>query len=269
MVRLLQGLGSRMLGRLASGTGSGWDARTDPVHGRRRALEAEVDYWEEWLATKGGKWPEEYLYRFDPAAEVADPALRRVLSETVAEDVSVIDVGAGPASMVGCRFPGKRLTVVAVDPLAESYARSLARANLVPPVRTGLLDGEHLTEHFGRDRFDVAYARNALDHAVDPMVIIEQMLDVVRVGGYVVLRHVRNEAERQAYGQLHQWNFEERGGDLVVWRAGRETRMRDVFAGRGTIACHTEPADGTGAASVVCVIRKLPAASAPASSGPA
>jgi SAM-dependent methyltransferase len=127
----------------------------------------------------------------------------------------------------------------------------------VPPVPTRRLDGEHLVEYFGRDRFDVAYSRNALDHAVDPTVIIEQMLDVVRVDGYVVLRHVRNEAERQAYGQLHQWNFEERDGQLVVWRVGHETRVGELLAGRGETTCATEPADDTGAAAVVCVIRKL------------
>jgi len=86
-------------------------------------------------------------------------------------------------------------------------------------------------------------------------VIVEQMLEVIRAGGYVVLRHVRNEAERQGYGQLHQWNFDERNGQLVLWRTGRERQLGDVLAGRAAISCRTEPlADG--AASVVCVIRK-------------
>jgi SAM-dependent methyltransferase len=257
LATLLHRVRSRMLGRFGSAAGRGWRTRRDPVRGRRGALRAEVAYWEEWLATKGGKWGEEYAFRFDPAAEVSDPALRRALSATSAEDVSIVDVGAGPASIVGCRFPGKRLTVIAVDPLADSYARLLAKANVVPPVRTACLHGEHLVERFGHDRFDIAYARNALDHAVDPTVIIEQMLDVVRVHGYVVLRHVRNEAERQAYGQLHQWNFEERDGQLVVWRAGHETRVGDLLADRCVMTCHTEPADDSGAASVVCVIRKV------------
>jgi SAM-dependent methyltransferase len=227
------------------------------VRGRRGALRAEVAYWDEWLATKGGKWAEEYAFRFDPSAEVSDPALRGVLAEISGADVSILDVRAGPASMVRCRFPGKRLRVVAVDPLADRYARLLAGAKVVPPVVTERLGGEHLVEHFGRNRFGVAYARNALDHAVDPAVIIEQMLAVVRVGGYVVLRHVRNEAERQAYGQLHQWNFEERDGELVIWRVGQMADLGRVLARRGDVRCHTERAGDTGAASVVCVIRKL------------
>lgn len=225
------------------------------MRGRGAALRAETAYWEEWLATRGGNWPEEYAFRFDPNAEVSDPALRDVLAGIAADEVSILDVGAGPASMVGCRFPGKRLTIVAVDPLGDRYSRLLAEAGVVPPVTTISLGGEQLVEHFGRERFDIAYARNALDHAVDPAVIVEQMLEVVRAGGSVVLRHVRNEAERQGYGQLHQWNFDERGGELVVWRAGRETQLGDALAGRAAMSCRTEPLDD-GAASIVCVIRK-------------
>ena len=241
-------------------SGRGWRTRNDPLRGRRSALRAEVGYWEDWVARRGGKWADEYKSRFDPAAEVWDPALREVLREIPHDDVSILDVGAGPASTVGCRFPGKLLSIVAIDPLADSYTRVLAQAGVVPPVRTERLEGERLVERFGRERFDIAYARNALDHAIDPTVIIEQMLDVVSVGGYVVLRHVRNEAVRQAYGQLHQWNFEERDGQLIVWRVGHQTAVGDLLDGRGEMTCRTGPTDETGAASVVCIVRKTAAA---------
>jgi SAM-dependent methyltransferase len=251
-------LRARALDLLGAGPRSGWRTRSDPVRGRGAALRAEGAYWEHWLATKGGRWPEEYAFRFDADAEVSDPALREVLRELPGEEVSILDVGAGPASMVGCRYPGKRLTVVAVDPLAATYARLLAAAGVEPPVRTSSLEGERLVEGLGRDRFDIAYARNALDHAVDPVLIVEQMLDVVRPGGSVVLRHVRNEGERQGYGQLHQWNFDERDGELVVWRGGSETRVGEALAGRGTLTCRAEPDPEGGPPSIVCRIRKTP-----------
>ena len=110
------------------------------------------------------------------------------------------------------------MTVTAVDPLADDYRRLLLEYGLEPPVRTERLEGERLVERFGSGRFDIAYARNALDHAVDPITIVGNMLEVVRDGGYVVLRHVRNEAVRQRYRQLHQWNFDARAGELVLWR---------------------------------------------------
>src|SRR6476469_2031561 len=95
--------------RLPSRGGGEWCKRSDPVRGRRRALKEEVGYWAEWLSTHGGKWSEDYAFRFDPSAEVEDPALRDALASIPKTDVSILDVGAGPASAVGVRFPGKAL----------------------------------------------------------------------------------------------------------------------------------------------------------------
>jgi hypothetical protein len=58
--------------------------------------------------------------------------------------------------------------VRAVDPLANKYNRLLEDAGLAPTIRTEAVDGEKLVERFGRDRFDIAYSRNALDHTADP-----------------------------------------------------------------------------------------------------
>jgi SAM-dependent methyltransferase len=231
-----------------------WRTRTDPVRGRRRALREEVGYWRDWLATGGGKYADEYAYRFDPDAEVADPALREALEQATADSVTILDVGAGPSSTVGRRFPGLTLSVVAVDPLADEYDRLLARAGLTPPVRTRRVDGERLVESFGADCFDFAYSRNALDHAVDPVLVIEQMVSVVRPAGRVVLRHVRNEGVRQAYVQLHQWNFDECDGDFVVWREGRMTNVTQLLAGRLDVSCRVERGDE--ADWIVCVLTK-------------
>jgi SAM-dependent methyltransferase len=231
--------------------GQPWRTRSDPVRGRRHALREEVGYWDDWLAAKGGKWHEEYAYRFDPSAEVADPALRDVLAQLPEDQIAVLDVGAGPASIVGCRFPGKTIVLVPVDPLADRYDRLLEQANVAPPVRVIRAEGERLLEKFGPDAFDIAYSRNALDHAIDPPLIVDNMLAVVRSGGYVVLRHVRNEAVSQAYVQLHQWNFDQRDGHFVIWRPGQETDMTLRLAGRAEVNPFVE------SEWIVCVIRKL------------
>jgi SAM-dependent methyltransferase len=230
-----------------------WRTRTDPVRGRRGALHEEVVYWAEYLSTRGGKYADGYNYRFDPASEVNDPALRELLAAMPQQHVSIIDVGAGPVPYVGYRFPAKRLTVVAVDPLADDYNLLLDRGNLVPPVRTERVAGERLLERFGPDRFDIAYSRNAVDHATDPTRIIEQMVAVVRPGGYLVLRHVRNEAVNQAYVQLHQWNFDERDGAFVIWREGHEFNVTEALAGRAEVTCRRELTDCDW---IVCVARK-------------
>ena len=247
------------IGRWLGRRGQPWRTRSDPVRGRRHALREEVGYWRDWLMTRGGRWSEEYAYRFDPSSEVADSALREVIADLPQGEVSVLDVGSGPASMVGYRFPGKAIALVAVDPLADEYDRLLEDAHLVPPVRARRMEGERLLEEFGTARFDVAYARNALDHAVDPALIVENMLAVVRPGGYVVLRHVRNEAVRQAYVQLHQWNLDHNDGRLIAWRPDRETDLTASLAGRAEVKCYVESSDEDQSIEwIVCVMRKLP-----------
>jgi hypothetical protein len=72
-----------------------------------------------------------------------------------------------------------------VDPLAREYDRILSEHGLEPPVRTQPLGGEDLLSRFAPD-FDVPFARNPLDHAVDPFPIIHNMVVVVRPGGYVI-----------------------------------------------------------------------------------
>lgn len=234
-----------------------WRRRSDPVEGRTEALSEEVDYWRNWLATRGGKWREEFEYRLDPSSEVADAVLREVIERTPRDSVSVIDVGSGPASMVGSVLPGKSIALVAVDPLADDYNRLLDEAHVSPPVRPRRVAGEQLVEAFGCGSFDVAYARNSLDHAVDPVLIIDNMVDVVRPEGRVVVRHVRNEGTRQAYVQLHQWNFDERDGCLVVWRPGVQIDVNAVLAGRAEVKCWVENGDSVEDTEVVAVIRKL------------
>mmetsp|Transcript_36344 Transcript_36344/g.95383 ORF Transcript_36344/g.95383 Transcript_36344/m.95383 type:complete len:111 (+) Transcript_36344:239-571(+) len=51
--------------------------------------------------------------------------------------------------------------------------------------------------------------RNSLDHAYSPFDGILQLLAVTRSGGYVILRHARNEGVPGGFVfGLHQWSFD-------------------------------------------------------------
>ena len=162
----------------------------------------EVDFWAAWLVGAPGteQWTSDREARLAPYTEILDPIMRRELDRHPAEHVSILDVGAGPMTSLGYRYPGKTLTIVPVDPLADEYDRLLRDAGLVPPIRTISVAGEDLPEHFGPRKFDIAYACNALDHSADPLRIIANMVAVVRQGGVVVLKHKRNEGEQARYG---------------------------------------------------------------------
>jgi SAM-dependent methyltransferase len=200
----------------------------------RTRTSSEVDFWAGWLVGAPGteQWASDRESRLDPDTEIRDPLVRAELERNPAEEVSILDVGAGPVTWLGYRYPGKKLTIVPVDPLADEYDRLLRDAKLDPPIRTIRVAGEALAEHFGSRRFDIAYATNALDHSADPFTIISNMVAVVRTGGVVLLRHKRNEGASARYGGLHQWNFDVVGDGLVVWNEVVQVNVGSALEGR-------------------------------------
>ena len=230
------------------------NARRSPREVWERSLDSELDYWEGWIERGGsgpGRVTDSFEWRLDPRSEVEHP-IREVIARIHGAVVSILDVGAGPLTSVGKHYPGKRLEIVAVDPLAGEYARLLERAGIAPPVRTRPGEAEELLDQFEPASFDIAHADNALDHCADPMRAIDAMFAVVRPGGYVVLRHGRNEAERNRYAGLHQWNFDLEGGGLILWGAGARHDVGRRLGPDAAVACSAEGPD------VVCVIGKRP-----------
>lgn len=194
-----------------------------------------MEFWRDSLPERVATWPE-YQRRMDPEGRVWDPLLTGLLDRIDSPDVSIVDVGAGPLSAVGQRHPGKALTVVATDPLADAYNAVLDDLAIEPPVRPVSCAGERLLEHFGPEAFDIAYAINSIDHALDPLRVIENMVGVVKPGGFVALRHNRCEAMRNCYRHLHQWNFDVSDGDFVIWRGRREGRnVTRALEGRAAV----------------------------------
>jgi SAM-dependent methyltransferase len=200
----------------------------------RTRRSSEVDFWAGWLVGAPGteEWKSDREARLDPNTQIVDPLVRAELERNPAEEISILDVGAGPVTKLGFRYPGKTLSIVAVDPLADEYEGLLRDAGLDPPVRTIGVAGEALLDHFGPRTFDIAYASNSLDHSADPFTIISNMVAVVRKGGVVLLRHKRNEGESARYGGLHQWNFDVVDDSLLVWNNAAEMNVGSALEGR-------------------------------------
>src|SRR5436189_176513 len=62
-------------------------------------IQYEIDFWEQWTANKGDRWPEDFASRLDPNRET-NPALFEGLS---VQTPKVLDVGAGPMSIFGLK----------------------------------------------------------------------------------------------------------------------------------------------------------------------
>jgi hypothetical protein len=84
--------------------------------------------------------------------------------------------------------------------------------------------------------------------------IMQNMFAVMKPGRFVALNHFRNEEEYSSYGHLHQWNFD--GGRCWLWRQREEHDLGNVFFGKATIECRTEPGPPDGKEGMVCIIMK-------------
>lgn len=203
----------------------------------RAGLRGELRWWRGYIATGGGDWPEDLRQRLDPDAPLLEPLIADRLDRFGRAPVRVLDVGAGPVSALGRTHGDLRLEITAVDPLGDRYAQLLADAGIEPPVRTLQCRGEDVAARFGADAFEVAYARNAIDHSADPVAIVRAMLRTVVPGGFVALRHFRCEAENNGYVDLHNWNFDIVDGALTIWGPyGRHDIGAELGSG-ATVTC--------------------------------
>jgi len=60
---------------------------------------------------------------------------------------------------------------------------------------------------FQEGTFDLTIAKNTLDHGIDPLKAIKEMIKVTKPGGVIVTQHWANEAVKENYQGFHQWNF--------------------------------------------------------------
>ena len=182
-------------------------------------LEEEIEFWARWLHDRGAPWSDDYVFRNDPESPL-QPAVTAQL-DPGATEVRLLDVGSGPLTILGKRWGDRRVEITAVDPLADRYAELFARFGLVPLVTPVLGQAERLSDVFPRDSFDLAFARNCLDHGYAPLDSIRQMLQVVKPGGIVLLHHATDEGEFMSYAGPHQWNFRIEDGRFVIWSPGQ------------------------------------------------
>jgi len=221
---------------------------------REKGVSHELEFWTRWFKTCGYLWPDDFRRRLDADAPLEERLIVERLPELDANPVSILDVGAGPLTFLGKRSPGRSLLITPVDALADDYDRLLAEFRIEPPVRTVLCPGEKLLDRFPTETFDVAYARNSLDHSYDPLAIIRNMISVVKPGGFVITRHVRTEGEHQAYSGFHQWNFDIENGHFVLWN--QATKHDVTEAVRRVADAEVFRDDEGGGDWVVCVLRK-------------
>lgn len=201
----------------------------------KSGINSEIQYWDTWFQTKGHKWANDYLNRLNP-----DLPLQKNIASYLnhLEEIHILDIGAGPLTILGKVLNGKQINITAVDPLAEEYDEILSKYNIEPLVRTEKLDAEELTKQFSANTFDLIYARNSIDHAYNPEKAILQMIDILKNGSYIILEHRENEAIKEKYSGLHQWNFSSsEEGDFLISSQFKTTNVTRKYQNLAAIKC--------------------------------
>lgn len=198
---------------------------------------SETGFWDRYLKTRGLRWPQEFSDRMNPSLELAEE-LSVLMKDTPAASMRVLDVGAGPLTVVGKCIHGARISLTAVDPLAPHYDQLLDKHGLVPPVRTLFGKAEDVATQFPQGGFDLVHARNCLDHGLDPFHAVSQMLTVTKPGGFVYLKHHPNEGLNEQWHGLHQWNFSMSGsGNFIISSRDRKVNVTSEFADLADVHC--------------------------------
>ncbi len=199
-------------------------------------LTSEISFWDNYISNEGSIFQADFANRTNPEHPL-QPHIVEYLQHIPDPEIKILDVGAGPLTVLGKSWPPKKIRITAVDPLADEYDLALERAGVTPLVRTTWCHGELLLERFPRASFDLVYAQNSLDHSYNPLLIIKNMLALVKVNRYMLLEHATNEAENENYFGLHQWNFNVENGDFVVWNKQLRHNITEIFGPFTEVTC--------------------------------
>lgn len=198
----------------------------------------ELAFWDGFLGNKA-RWPQDFQCRFDPNLPLQEH-VASWLDCPMGSEVKILDVGAGPLTALGKQCGGKKISITAVDMLANEYDLLLKKHHIEPLVRTTPARGEDLVSLFQPDQFDLVYARNCVDHMLDPLRAIQQMLILVKPNCHVLLEHVVNEGKKEGYIGLHQWNFFADDGEFFIANPHKTTNVSQELKAIATIECEVK-----------------------------
>lgn len=198
-------------------------AYTNSIHKRARDLQreqikrnwinnkdTEIGYWEAVLCGKIKDKPERMnVSRSFPKYLMTYLPKRKKV-------IKVLDVGSGPVSTVGTKIANRQVILDLVDPMADEYMAIIKKYAIKVPLLPKKGFAENLSQISDENTYDLVYSENALDHAIDPIKGVREMLKVVRKNCYVVLLCHMNEASTQKGNWLHQWNFYIEGNDFIM-----------------------------------------------------
>ena len=199
----------------------------------KAGIKSEVRFWDGFFCAEDRA--EDLKNRLDPEFPLQEKFWDLLPAHA---EVQILDVGAGPLTRIGKKCEGKYVVITAIDPLADEYETLIDKYHIHPLIRTQKGEAEKLTEIFPPNNFDLVIAQNSIDHSYAPEIAIQQMIGVVKQGGYIYLEHFFNVAEEMQYTGMHQWNFTlSSEGDFVISSKKQQVNISKKYSSLCTIKC--------------------------------
>ncbi len=169
----------------------------------------------------------------------------------------VYDVGCGMSYAIGDHIErnGKLepIEVHYVDPLAFHFNKILRRTKKdLPQIEFGM--SEYLSAFIPSKDASLITIQNALDHSSAPIKGIIEALMSLNESGVLYLNHRPNEAEMEDYKGFHQYNVDERNGDLIIWNKTQTVNITQLLDGFASIETKRIDSDG----HIIAIISRLP-----------
>jgi SAM-dependent methyltransferase len=198
-------------------------------------LRAESAAWKQWIAAAAAGADQDVAsdlaMRTNGPADLKDrelyaPFLRPLCPP--GSEVRILDVGAGPLTWFPRTWVTRKILITPIDPLAGDYDALLTASNITPNFRTIVGEAETIAQQFPVDHFHLVFCRNTLEQCYDPRKAIEQMLQVVKPGGCVLLQQEGQRTdEEQARGP---WKLEQVDEDPHLLLDGNDIDLSIEFA---------------------------------------
>ncbi len=160
------------------------------------------------------------------------------------DEPHVYDVGCGMSYAIGDKLERDGhlipLDVHYVDPLAIHFNDILRRHKKdLPLIEFGM--AEYLSAFIPNSDASLITIQNALDHSSMPIKGIVEALVSLRMGGVLYLNHHPNEAETEKYKGFHQYNVDERDGNLIIWNKQERINVNELLQDYASVATQTMP----------------------------
>ena len=190
----------------------------------------EIEHWDMVLSGFKNN-PDSYFHEYVKKRINYELPIQKNISELFkninSDPISILDVGSGPLPFLG-RKSNKRVSVSAIDILANEYYKLYEKYQVYPPNAPISIDAINIESHYVKNAFDIVYVRNSIDHTHDPIRCIKNMIYVSKK--YVMLEHKINEGEIEAYQGLHQWNFNTKNNKFYITdKQKNENCINDIF----------------------------------------